>query len=241
MKGPPSNCGTIRKPRTSQPPSESVADSSTASVARRIFIFDEECVFGQLLELAWRSAPRNDVLGHAAFSPAALATCVDLRPTLIILNPGWDATTAAAMLTELRATFPSARILVTLHRPRHLDPLAAQAIDAQADGIVFRSEPLEEWELALSVLEKGGRYVSPGWRCQTEPSSREPLSGLSKRQQQVLRMIAEGFSTKEIGAALGLSCKTAGHHRLRLMKKLKLHDPVSVTRFALSTGFVPLP
>lgn len=95
---------------------------------------------------------------------------------------------------------------------------------------------------ALTEVAEGGLYLSPGVSralVDAYVARREPRQDvLSPREREVLRLIAEGRTTKEIASILGLSVKTADSHRTRLMEKLDIHDVAGLTRYAVREGFV---
>jgi DNA-binding NarL/FixJ family response regulator len=109
-------------------------------------------------------------------------------------------------------------------------------------GYVLKSQVASDLVHAMQQVSRGGIYLSPGvsravvdaYRSKSERPS-DPLSG---RERQVLQLIAEGKSTKDVASLLGISVKTAESHRSRLMQKLDIHETASLVRYAVRRGLV---
>jgi len=113
-----------------------------------------------------------------------------------------------------------------------------------AKGYILKSEPLSEIQVALRKVMASGVYISPGFLgtllsqwLQDQAQEVEAVS-LSLRERQVLKLIAEGHSTKQIAAMLAITAKTADSHRTRLMAKLGVHEVAALVRYAIRQGIV---
>jgi DNA-binding NarL/FixJ family response regulator len=114
-----------------------------------------------------------------------------------------------------------------------------------ADGYLVKGGNLSELEQAIRSVAEGTQYLSPGLpeqlaRYYQEPNVESQLArdGLTPRQRQILKLIAEGQSTKQIAGKLELSNKTVEMHRTQLMKNLKIHDIAGLTRYAIKQGLI---
>ena len=120
-----------------------------------------------------------------------------------------------------------------------------QALQVGASGYLLKGADLAELELAIRTVERGETYLTPAvakyaveaYRNKSgEPSS--PLARLSGRQREILQLIAEGSTTKEIAQRLNLSVKTVETHRAQLMERLEIHDVPGLVRLAIRVGLV---
>jgi DNA-binding NarL/FixJ family response regulator len=121
--------------------------------------------------------------------------------------------------------------------------MVRQALRAGANGIIEKTAGLPEMEKAFRAVVDGGTYISPGVaglvrRLMLEPDQADSLDTLSDREREVLQLIAEGYSTKEIAVKLSISVKTAETHRANLMTKLDLHGIAGLTRYAIERGLI---
>lgn len=120
-----------------------------------------------------------------------------------------------------------------------------QALQVGASGYLLKGADLAELELAIRTVERGETYLTPAvakyaveaYRNKSgEPSS--PLARLSGRQREILQLIAEGCTTKDIAQRLNLSVKTVETHRAQLMERLEIHDVPGLVRLAIRVGLV---
>jgi DNA-binding NarL/FixJ family response regulator len=140
----------------------------------------------------------------------------------------------------IRELSPPTRTVLLTHCAD--DHFVVEALRSGIRGFVLKSQPASELTRALHEVARGGIYVSPAisdlaiqaWQNKRE-LARDPLT---PRREQVLRLLAEGKTTKEIANQLGLSVKTAEAHRTRLMARLEIHDTAGLVRYAIRRGLV---
>jgi len=152
-------------------------------------------------------------------------------------------------LNGLDATFrivresPTTRvILVSMHAN---EEYLRQALQAGASGYLLKGAELAELELAIRTVARGETYLTPAVAKYAIEAYREhpegpsgPLAKLSMRQREILQLIAEGHTTKDIAQRLNLSVKTVETHRSQLMERLEIHDVPGLVRFAIGVGLV---
>lgn len=141
---------------------------------------------------------------------------------------------------ELRRSSPKTKtILLTQHEE---EQYIREALEAGVRGYVLKSQVASDLVRAVQQVSQGGFYLSPGVsRSVVEAyrsKSERPADPLSARERQVLQLIAEGKSTKDVASLLGISVKTAESHRSRLMQKLDIHETASLVRYAVRRGLV---
>jgi DNA-binding NarL/FixJ family response regulator len=117
-----------------------------------------------------------------------------------------------------------------------------EAVRAGVRGYVLKKQAGADLVRAIREVSGGGVYLSPGISATVVDAVRSPRSlpedALTAREREVLQLVAEGKTTKEIAVLLGVSVKTADAHRTRLMQKLDIHDIASLTRYAIRHGII---
>jgi len=157
----------------------------------------------------------------------------EFRPDLIVLDihmPDGDGIEAARQLLRRR---PDLRVLFLSMRSE--PSLVKRALDTGALGFVSKRAPADELMLAIRTVLNGGKYV--GARTEAHANGGNGTEEvLTERQREVLRLIAQGCSAKEIANRLNISVRTAEFHRAAIMERLKLHSTAMMTRYAVENG-----
>jgi DNA-binding NarL/FixJ family response regulator len=176
------------------------------------------------------------VVGEVSNGQEALAHATSSQPDLAVLDMSMPIMNGLETAQELRKLSPRTRSIV-LSRHDSVDYVLA-AMRAGIKGYVLKSQSVVELLQALNDVSSGGVYLSPGVsgivvdavRSKSAVPDEDPLTG---RERQVLKLIAEGYSTKECATVLGISVKTADSHRTRLMGKLGIHGTAGLVRYAV--------
>jgi DNA-binding NarL/FixJ family response regulator len=162
--------------------------------------------------------------------------CERTTPAVVVLDLLMPDLGGAEIIKRLRVRIPLSRVLVFSGAID--DSVLGPAVLARPHGFVKKSDPLSVLFSALKVVQSGGRFFSPSIdRLLDYNPSPEPHN-LSSREVEVLHLIAQGKTNKEIGQTLGISTKTVDNHRTRLMRKLNLHNGAQVARYAIQLGLV---
>jgi DNA-binding NarL/FixJ family response regulator len=183
------------------------------------------------------------VVAEAGDGRAALDLIEQQRPDIALLDitmPGLNGLEVAA---RIRESCPRTRVIVlSMHAG---ETYVAQALRAGVAGYLLKDSAASDLQAALETVGRGGTFLSPAISQQVVASylrgelpSADPLEGLSPRQREVLQLIAEGRSTKEIAADLELSIKTVETHRAQIMERLGIHDVPGLVRFAIRAGLI---
>jgi DNA-binding NarL/FixJ family response regulator len=176
----------------------------------------------------------------------ALDTCIETKPDFIILDIMLPGLNGAEILRRLKRHLPDSFVLVF---SGYQDAsILREMVEAGAHGFIGKTAPLSELQKGLEIVSTGGTYFSPEVAeilRQTMSNPQQggpgPLQRLTAREREILQLIAESNSTKEIANILQISVKTAENHRTNLMRKLDLHDVASLTRFAIEFGIIEPP
>ena len=180
------------------------------------------------------------VVAAAADGHEAVTLAAKLTPDVAVLDigmPGLNGLDAAREI--IRQELARAVVLFTMHAEDHY---VLEALRAGVKGYVLKSQPPQTVAEAIRQALRGDVYLSPGVSrilVDAYVSGREPTADLlSPRERQVLQLVAEGNTTKEIAQILDVSVKTADSHRGRLMKKLDIHETAGLVRYAIRRGII---
>lgn len=189
------------------------------------------------------SIPDIQVVGEAGDGLALLELATQLRPDLVLLDiamPGLNGLETTARLVK---SWPNIRVMIlSMHQNSEY---VRQALRQGAMAYLLKDAAPMELEVAIRAVLNGKTYLSPAVSqgvvsdyVQRLRSEDEPGDTLTPRQREVLRLIAEGQSTKEIARRLDLSIKTVETHRTQLMKQLDIHEVAGLVRFAIRIGLI---
>jgi two-component system response regulator NreC len=180
-----------------------------------------------------------EVVAEAADGHEAVRLAGELRPDIAILDFAMPLLNGLDAAREIRRRSPRTRtILLTVHTDDHY---VLGALQAGVDGYVVKTQAAADLVQAIREIGGNAMYLSPTVsRAVVEAYAKAAPPGdvLSSRERQVLQLVAEGKTTKEIAAVLGISAKTADSHRSRIMRKLDIHDAVGLVRFAIRRGLI---
>lgn len=193
---------------------------------------------------------RDDVViaGEAEDGLAALKLIRKLKPDLVLLDLSMPKMGGISVLKDVKRELPDTRILLlTIHES---DQYVLEAFEAGADGYCIKDSSREELMMAIDSVLNGKTYISPGISDQVMEgflSNRKRLKEktrwdtITQREREVLKLLAEGYSNKEIGDFLHISVKTVEKHRANLIGKLDLHTVAELTAFAIQNGLIETP
>ena len=208
-------------------------------MALRILLADDHQILRHSLR-ALLEREGLEVVAEAEDGERAVEMAQKLLPDVAVLDlsmPRLNGIEAARTLTSAEGAIRI--VLLTVHREEHY---VRAALKAGIMGYVLKTQASADLLQAIREVAAGGLYLSPGVsRAVVEAfvgNRRTDRDALSPREREVLRLIAEGKSTKEVASVLGISVKTADSHRTRLMEKLDIHEVAGLTRYAIREGLV---
>lgn len=214
---------------------------NTANYSPRIVVVDDHSVVRELLKFRLsRIEDRSyEVVGESGTGQAAIEICLNVRPDILLLDLILPGMNGCEVMRRLLLEMPMLRVLFFSGATRLT--LITEAIQLGAAGFVSKLRPWQTVLDAVNLVADGGRYFDPAVaHLVTQPPAQADWQTLTPREREVVQLIAESRTTKEIAHLLGISVKTADKHRTRMMEKLHLHDSAAVTRFAVQTGLISL-
>jgi DNA-binding NarL/FixJ family response regulator len=181
------------------------------------------------------------VVGEAGNGREAIELVSELQPHLMLLDITMPEGGGFAVLDHVTKNYPEIRVIVlTVHEAGEY---AMRALREGAAGFLPKSAASAELENAIQTVIRGEPYISPEMSRKTlieygKGTKRDLLATLSPRQREVLRLIAEGRTTKQIAQELEISVKTVETHRAQLMERLDIHDVAGLVRYAIIVGLI---
>jgi len=209
----------------------------------RIVLADDHSLVRAGLRALLLHWPDFAVVGEAADGYEALRLIEQLDPDIALMDismPHLNGLDAAARVTK---KYPRTRVIIlSMHSD---EEYVRRALASGATAYLLKNASEGELELALRAVARGDSWLSPGISrpvlaayASGDGGSRGPFERLTPRQREVLQLIAEGHSTKDIASHLGLSVKTIETHRVQIMKRLMVHDVTGLVRYAIRVGIV---
>ena len=193
--------------------------------------------------------PRFELIGAVQDGRALLREAERLEPDLVLADISMPLLNGIDAARQLKKTVPRAKIVfLSMHAD---SAYVSEAFAAGASGYLLKSSFSSELVFALEEVLKGRFYISPAiakdvisTMTDSDPGSRrerpKPQSTLTPRQREVLQLVAEGKSVKEIATILDVSVKTVEFHKTRIMEQLDLHTTAELTRYAIAHRLVSL-
>ena len=212
----------------------------------RIILADDHFLFRQGLKKIIEAEPGLEVVGEAGDGLELLGLLNTLTPDVIILDLSMPNLRGLEAIPEIKTRLPEVKILVlTMHKDRDY---LRQAISAGADSYLVKEDADPDLFSAIKAIRQGKLYVSPNlsgdlmddWAelCRKKTGETSAPEILTLREKQVLKLIAEGKSTREIAASLSISSRTAEVHRANIMRKLNARKIADLVKFAIQKGYL---
>ncbi|MCK6624348.1 MAG: response regulator transcription factor [Anaerolineae bacterium] len=221
----------------------------------RILLADDHAMFRAGVRVLLEKRADLQVVAEASDGHEALRLIETHQPHLVLMDigmPGLNGLEAAARIAK---AFPQVRVIIL---SMHLnEEYVMQALRAGAAGYLLKDAGPNELDIAITAVLRGETYLSPavsktvvddylrrvgGQTGSAEPAAStgetRPFEALTPRQREILQLIAEGHTTKEIAQILQVSVKTAEMHRTQLMDRLNIHDIAGLVRYAIRVGLV---
>ncbi len=207
----------------------------------RVALVDDHPVVLAGVGALLRTAPEIELVGEAADGKTALRMITDSRPDIAVIDISLPDMNGIELASRLAESIPAVRVLaLSVHEDR---AYVQQLLQAGVKGYLLKRSAAEELLRAVRAIAAGDMYLDPAIvsKAVTEPVGEQSGCGhdcLSPREQNVLRLITQGFSNKEIGSKLNVSTKTVETYKARATEKLHLRTRADVVRYGAAQGWL---
>ncbi len=209
----------------------------------RVLLADDHRMVAEALKSLL--APEYDLVGVVEDGHALIEAARTLRPDVIVADVTMPLLNGIDALVQLRKAGDRVPVVfLTMHRDASF---ARRALDAGASGFVLKHSAPAELVTAIRAALEGKTYLTPqlagevlGAMRRGPEKAGDPVGGLTPRQREVLQLLAEGRSAKEIASSLSISTRTVEFHKYQMMEALGLHTNAELTHFAIKHGLVEL-
>jgi DNA-binding NarL/FixJ family response regulator len=204
----------------------------------RVLLADDHAIF--LDALTKLLEPEFEVIGVVTDGRALVSQAPDLKPDVIVLDIGMPLLNGLDAGQQVKERRPETRLIFLT---QNQDPnLAAEAFHRKASGYLLKNSAATELVTAIREAMRGRTYVSPliaeAMLSRLSDPARKDRIDLTARQREVLQLLAEGKSMKEVGSILNVSTRTVEFHKQRIMELLDLKTNAELIRYAVKEGIV---
>lgn len=213
----------------------------------RVLICDDHTILREGIRLLLNAQPDIEVVGETSDGRDAVAQARALKPDVILMDIAMPLLNGLEATRQIRRDDPNARVLVlTMYES---DEYVAQMLEAGATGYVLKKVAGSELVYAIRAVYQGEAFLYPSitkrlvedyLRRVELGQERTSLDVLTDREREILQLIAEGHTNKEIADLLSLSIRTVQNHRAHLMQKLGIHDRGDLIKYAIQKGIIEL-
>ncbi len=210
----------------------------------KILLADDHPVVRKGLQSCLAKQERLKIVGEAADGDEALKKSIELGPDVVLMDISMPRMNGLAVTEQLRKDAPKVKVLIlSMHNNREY---VFRIIQSGAHGYVSKEAPPDELLKAIESVFSGEPFFSEEIaraalnQLVTSGGKKEPFAQLTTREREVLVLIAEGQSNKEIANKLGIGVRTIETHRERIMRRLNIHSVAGLTKYAIANGMITL-
>jgi two-component system, NarL family, response regulator NreC len=206
----------------------------------RILLADDHAVVRQGFKMILAAQPDMEIVGEAGNGRATVELAEQLRPDIVVMDVAMPELNGIEATRRLAASLPHTRVLaLSMHKD---SVYVREILRAGARGYLLKDSVAADLVSAVRAVASGEGYLSPAVSNAVLDDYRRhvtnPIDLLTSREREVLQMLAEGKTNKEIAGILNLSVYTVDAHRGRIMEKLNLHSINELVRFAVRNGLI---
>ncbi len=212
---------------------------------KKIIIGEDQKIVREGLKALLSSSEDFEVVGDAEDGLEAIRNVKKHKPDLLLIDISMPKMSGISVIKDIKAQIPETKILVlTVHES---EEYILEAFQSGADGYCLKDAGYSELVMAIKSVLSGNPYISPGISQKVlegyleDREPQKPSSSwdrLTKREKEILKLIGEGYKSREIAGYLCISPKTVGKHRSNIMRKLDLHTASALTAYAIEKGLV---
>jgi two-component system response regulator NreC len=214
----------------------------------RILLADDHTLFRQGVRTLLASETDMEVVGEAPDGSAAAERAAELKPDVVLLDIGMPGLSSFETTRQIKRNRPETKVVfLTMYDD---EDYLVEGMEVGANGYVLKDSPAPQLIAAVRDVYRGGSYLSPrmlsqlvdDFRTRVKTTDRTPrFATLTPREKEVLKMLAEGNSVKEVATQLNLSVKTVEAHKFNLMRKLDIHNKAHLVQYAIQKKVIQLP
>ena len=214
----------------------------------RVLLADDHTLFRQGIGSLLGRHGDIEVVGEVSNSGDAVNQCSELRPDVVLIDISMPGISSFDAARQIKKTRPETKVLfVSMYDD---EDYLGQALESGASGYVLKDTAAPELMTAIREVARGGSHLSPRMMARLVDDFRGRVKGpsqvarfgtLTTREREVLKMLAEGNTVKEIASDLGLSTKTVEAHKFNLMRKLDLHNKTQLVHYAVQKKIIQFP
>jgi len=210
-----------------------------------VLLVDDHTVVRQGLRVLLSAEEDIEVIGEAENGRQAVAAARKTPPDVVVMDVAMPLLNGLEATRQILRITPTTKVLVLTSYGD--DECVEQLMKAGAVGYLIKQTAAQDLVKAIREVQRGNGFFSPAIakrlrdHCREAFSTRQPTkksTDLTSREAEVLQLIAEGFSNKQIASELSISIKTVEKHRQQVMNKLNIHDVAGLTRYAISKGMI---
>jgi two-component system response regulator NreC len=213
----------------------------------RLLVADDHKIFRQGITKLLEQEPDLQVVGEAADGREAVKKATELKPDLVLMDIAMANLNGLEATRQIKKVLPETKIImVTMHKN---EEYILQSFQAGASGYILKEGAVEELVNAIRSIHQDKSFLSPtisktlidAYLRKMETGKTEtPFDLLTDREREVLQLIAEGYTNREVAKSLFISVKTVEAHRAHIMQKLNIHDVAKLVKYAIQKGLVDL-
>ena len=210
---------------------------------KKVVIVEDQTAIREMIAQIIQETPEFEVVAQTGDGQDAYGICEENQPDFVVLDIMLPGLNGISILKRITKHLKKTRILVFsgYQNPAMLKDI----LQAGAHGFVEKASPLSELRKGIETISNGGTYFGPEAAqllrevvLNPNPTEKMGVDCLTAREREILQLIAESYTTRQIAEKLEISTKTADNHRSNLMKKLNLHDVASLTRYAIENNLI---
>jgi two-component system, NarL family, response regulator NreC len=211
----------------------------------KVLLVDDHAILREGLRMVLEAQPGISVVGEAENGREALEMVEELHPDVVVMDIAMPQMNGAEATRQIKRRFPATKVLIlTMHENQQY---LIQIVNAGAIGCVLKRSAGAELVTAVRAAARGESYFSPSmasmlledYRVRLAHEEDDDVGMFTEREREVLQLVAEGKTNKEIADILTVSIKTVQTHRAHIMEKLGAHDRTDLVRYAMRKGIIP--
>jgi DNA-binding NarL/FixJ family response regulator len=212
----------------------------------QVLLTDDHTMFRQGVRNLLSAEQDIEVMGEAGNAFDAVALSRETHPDVVLMDIGMEGLSCFEATRQIRKESPGTRVVfLSMYDD---DDYVAECVSIGASGYILKESAADQLVTAIREVHRGGSCLSPrlltrlvdGFRSQTGAARTPRFGTLTKREREILKLLAEGRSVKDIASSFDLSVKTVEAHKFNLMRKLDIHNKAQLVQYAIQKKVIRL-